>query len=103
MDLINKMFLTGVGLAFMTKEKIEEMSRELMEKGRLSEKEGRQLLEDLLKKSEKAKKDIEAQIEKIVKESLKKMNIATTDDLKALEKKIRTLEKKLEQSEESGQ
>ena len=54
-DLIKKTFLTGVGLAFMTKEKITEISKEIIEKGKLSEKEGRELVEELLKKSEKAK------------------------------------------------
>ena len=35
-DLIKKTILTGVGLAAMTKDKIEELSRELSEKGELS-------------------------------------------------------------------
>jgi polyhydroxyalkanoate synthesis regulator phasin len=58
-DIIKKTMLTGVGLAAMTKDKVEELAKELAEKGKLSEKEGRDLVDELLKKSEQARKDLE--------------------------------------------
>ena len=42
-DLIKKTMLTGVGLAAMTKDKVEELAKELSKKGKLSEKEGKDL------------------------------------------------------------
>jgi polyhydroxyalkanoate synthesis regulator phasin len=78
-DLIKKTMLTGVGLAAMTKDKVEELAKELSEKGKLSEKEGKDLVDDLLKKSEQSRKDLD---------------MVTKKDIARLEKKIKNIEKK---------
>ena len=94
-DLIKKAMFTGLGLAFMTKEKIEEFSKEIVEKGKLSEAEGKEFIDELQKKSEEAKEKFEAQIESVVKDTLKKMNIATRDDFLRLEKQLEALAKSI--------
>ena len=88
-DLIKKAMFTSLGLAYMTKEKLEELSNDLIEKGKLSEKEGKEFVEELKKKSEEAKKGAQEQIEKVVATTLKKMKVATQDDLRAVEEKLR--------------
>ncbi len=98
-DLIKRTMLTGVGLAAMTKDKIEELAKELTEKGKLTEKEGKELVDDLLKKSEKAKKDLEKDIEKVVKDTMKKMNIASGEELSNLTKRVKKLETALKEKE----
>lgn len=62
-DLIRKTILTGVGLSTMTRDKVKDLAKELTEKGEMSEKEGKELVDELLKKSEKAKKDLETKYE----------------------------------------
>ena len=94
-DLIKKTMLTGVGLASMTKDRIEELVEELTKKGELTVKEGKELLDDLLKKSEKAKKDLEIQIEKTVKDTMKRMNLADAEELSKVMKRVKKLEKAL--------
>ena len=94
-DLIKKTILTGVGLAAMTKDKVEELAKELSEKGKLSEKEGKDLLNELLKKSGEAKKDLEKSIEGVLSKTLEKLNIATKKDIDELTAKIRDLEEKV--------
>jgi len=101
-DLIKKTLLTGVGLAAMTKDKIEELAKELTEKGKLTEKEGKELVDDLLKKSEKAKKDLEKDIEKVVKNTMKKMNIASGEELSNLTKRVKKLETALKEKGSQG-
>ena len=93
-DFIKKAILTGVGLASMTKDKVEELAKELTEKGEITEKEGRELVDDLLKKSEQAKKDLETKIENAVEKVLGKMNIAGKEDIDRIEKRLSRLEKK---------
>ena len=101
-DLIKKTMLTGVGLAAMTKDKIEELAKELAEKEKLTEKEGKELVDDLLKKSEKAKKDLEKDIEKVVKNTMKKMNIASGEELSSLTKRVKKLETALKEKGSQG-
>lgn len=92
-DLIKKVLLTGVGMASLTKKKIEELGKEIADKGNLSEKEGKELLDELMKKSEESRKEVEAQVQKFVKDSLNKMNLATRDDLMKIEKQVEELSK----------
>jgi len=89
-DLIKKAMLTGVGLAAMTRDKVEELPRELIEKGEMTEKEG--LVDEFMKKSEQAKKDLETKVEGIVEKVLGKMNLAPKEDIRRLEEKIRHIE-----------
>jgi len=92
LDSIHKMFLAGVGLAAMTKDKIDEHIKELVEKGRLTEKEGREIAEDMLKKSKQAKEDLEKQVEKLVQQTLDTLNVASKEDIEKLTARIEKLE-----------
>jgi polyhydroxyalkanoate synthesis regulator phasin len=98
-DLIKKTLTTGLGLAFMTKEKIEELTKELVEKGKLSEKDARELIDELLKKSKGARKKVEGEIEKVVTDTFKRMNVVTRDDFFRLEKKLEQLTKAVKERE----
>ena len=98
-DFIKKTLTTGLGLAFMTKEKIEELSKELVEKGKLSEKDARELIDELSKKSKEARKKVEGEIEKVVADTLKRMNVVTRDDFFRLEKKLEQLTKAVKEKE----
>jgi len=86
------MFLAGVGLAAMTKDKIDEHVKELVEKGKLTEKEGREIADEMLKKSKRAKKDLEKQVEKQVQQALQTLQIASKEDVEKLEARIEKLE-----------
>lgn len=101
-DLIKKTLTTGLGLAFITKEKIEELSKEFVEKGKLSEKDARGLIDELSKKSKEARTKVEEEIEKIVTGTVKKMNLATRDDFRLLEKKLDQLTKAVKEKESKG-
>ena len=93
LDLIKKTLFTGVGLAAMTADKIEELARELVQKGELSEKDGRELVDDLLKRSEEARKEWEKRIKGLVQEIIEKANLATQEEVENLAARIERLEK----------
>jgi len=92
LDAIHKMFLAGVGFAAMTKDKIDEHVKELVERGKLTEKEGREIAEDMLKKSEQARKDLQERVEKLVQETLQKLHVASREDIEKLASRIEKLE-----------
>jgi polyhydroxyalkanoate synthesis regulator phasin len=100
LELIKKALMTGVGMAAMTKEKIEELANDIAKKSKLSEKEGKKLINDLLKRSQTAKKDLESFIEKTVKKVMKSLNIATREDTTKLAKRIKKLEDKIRPKQE---
>jgi polyhydroxyalkanoate synthesis regulator phasin len=92
-DLIKKTMLTGIGLALKTWDEVESLAKELVEKGRMSEKEGGKFLDELQKKYEESQNKLETRVEKSVKQFLKKMDVVTRDDLKALRREISELKK----------
>ncbi len=99
LDLIKKTLMIGAGLAVVSKEKIETLAKMLAEKGNISEKEGKKLVDDLLKRAETAKNDLNEKVAKMVKDTVLKMNIATKEDLASLEQQIKKLEKKIMEKE----
>ena len=83
-DILKKTLLTGVGLALKTWDEVEELAKDLVDKGKMSEKDGRKFLKDLQKRYEETQKKLEARVEKTVKKFLKSSNVVTVDELKAL-------------------
>lgn len=88
LDQIKKTMSAGVDLALKTKDEVEDLAKELIEKGKMSEKEGRKLFDDLLKRYDEAKKKLETMIETRVREVLSAVNLAHKDDLKSLKEEI---------------
>lgn len=101
-DLIRDIFYLGAGAAFMTKEKIEELRKELIEKGKITQEEGKQFVDDLVKKSENARTDMEKRIQDAVVAQMKKMNVATGEDIAELKKQISELREMIEKERKTG-
>ncbi len=93
-------FLTVVGLALKTWDEVEELAKELVEKGKMTEKDGSKFLKDLQSRYEETQKKLEARVEKTVKDFLKKADVVTGDELKAVKKEIRELKKMISSEKE---
>ena len=93
LDIVRKTLLLGIGLAAMTRDKIEEVAKKIAEEDKLSEEEGRKLAEDLLNQSDEARKNLKEQVEKFVDSTLDKLNSPSRKDLQNLEERVAKLEK----------
>jgi polyhydroxyalkanoate synthesis regulator phasin len=82
----------GLDIAFMNAEKLAQSAKDLAKENKLTKEEAKKLYDYLLQKSGEAKKTIEDDLQVAVKNALQKMNIATKDDLKKLEDRIKKLE-----------
>ena len=80
-ETLKNILYTGIGIAFLTKEKVEELKAELIEKGKMSQEEGRQFVDDLLRRSEKARDQLDLWINKRVEERIAQFDLATRDEL----------------------
>ncbi|MBU4261064.1 MAG: polyhydroxyalkanoate synthesis regulator [Proteobacteria bacterium] len=98
-DLIKKAFYTGLGAAELTREKVEDLARELADKGKVSDSEIKKFVDEMLDKSQERKDQLLQQVEKVTEDVLKKMNLASRDDLDALEKR---LAEKIQKSQEKS-
>ncbi len=93
MGVVKKTMMTGIGLALKTKDEVEDWARDLVTRGELSENEGEKFVDELLKRYDEAREDLEKRIEKVTKEIMKKARVASMDELDSLKKEIDELRK----------
>jgi len=95
-DLIKKTMFTGLGLAVMTKERAEEMAREIAEAAKLSTDKGQEFVDEVVGKSEKMRQELEETVQRVVNDNLKRTDLVTRDDIAQLRARLEELERKLE-------
>jgi len=92
-ELLKKTFFSSIGIAYLTKEKIEDIGKKLIKDINLSEEEGKKFIDELVKKSESAKGSMEKFIRDTMDNTLKKLDIPNRNDIKELQNRIAILEK----------
>ncbi|MBD3242222.1 MAG: hypothetical protein GF331_16640 [Chitinivibrionales bacterium] len=95
-DLISKAVYASVGLAYMTKEKVQEVGKKVVADAKVSEAEGKKFLEELQKKADEARASTMEMVNKQVSTVLKSMDIPTRKEIDALKKRIAKLEETLD-------
>ena len=98
LNIIKKSMLTGIGLALIAKDEVEDLVKELVNKGKMSENEGTKFLDDLQKRYDETQKKLEEKVQQAVKDFMKKADVVTGDELKGLKKEIRDLKKAISEA-----
>ncbi len=107
------LLLASIGAVVLTKEEIESLVNRLIEKGEITEKEGRKLVDELVSRTKDAHKEVVQKVEEPVNKTeewlnkaedvfaqrvqtvLNSMNIPSKADIEELTRKINTLSKKV--------
>jgi polyhydroxyalkanoate synthesis regulator phasin len=97
-EIIKKAMLVGLG----AQEKAREFVDELVKAGELSHNEGASMVKEWASKAEDRRKEMDHKIKDAVAAAFEKMNIATRDDVAALEKKVQDLSARLAKLEGSN-
>ena len=97
MDFLKKSMYVGLGLAAMTKERVESFAKEVANQTKMSEEEGRKLAEFLSDEASKAEGKLKDMVHRQVGEAADRL--ATKKQLADLEKKVAELEARLAKSE----
>lgn len=98
-ETLKKTLYAGVGLAFFTRDKLEEMGKRMAEEAKLSEEDAKKFIDEVLKKSEDAKDAFEKAVGSGVKATLERLDIPRRAELKALEERVRILESQMKTPE----
>ena len=91
-ELLKNVVYAGIGAAFLTRDKIEEIRGELVTKGKMTQDEGKQFVDELISKSESAKDQLELWLARQVEDRVKQLNLATADDVADLRRKVEELQ-----------
>jgi polyhydroxyalkanoate synthesis regulator phasin len=95
-ESVRKIGLIGAGLWAMTEEKIDELVKDLVDKGDISKEEGKKAVQDLLEESKKQTVDIEKKVSEKIQDAMSKKDIFTRKDLDELKLRIRDLEEEVQ-------
>jgi len=91
-EIIKNIVYTGIGAAFLTKEKIEALKDDLVQQGKMKEDEGREFVNDLVKKTAAIKDSLDLKITEIIEEKIKQFDIVTKDEFTGLQRQVKELQ-----------
>lgn len=93
--IIRKTLYTAVGIVASTTERLQNVIDDLVSKGKLSEEEGKKVVEDVVKNTENNRDAYEGRFRNIIDSVLSKLNLPQGDAYEKLEKRLKSLEVKL--------
>lgn len=94
-DMFKKFMYSGVGMVTSTVEKVQKTVNRLVEEGKISENEGRKVIDDLLEDMDTKKEEYEGKARGLMENLLAKFDFPTRKEVEALEQKIADLEAQL--------
>jgi len=94
-EILKKALLASVGVTYLTKDKIEEVGKKILQDAHVNETEGRKFVDELVKKSVEAKSSLEKTIADKIQAALHAMNLPTRSDVNELKNRIAELEAQL--------
>ncbi|MGB9731242.1 MULTISPECIES: phasin family protein [Calditerrivibrio] len=89
-EISRKLFLLGLGLASYTEEKAKDFLNELLTRGEKYNESDSKIAE-FLKSADRSAQEFEKKIEEMISEIVKKLNLATKQDIEELKKDIEAL------------
>jgi polyhydroxyalkanoate synthesis regulator phasin len=101
-DALERAAYTGLGLAALTKDKLDEAVETLKKERGLTDDEGRRLAEELKDGAETARRNLDDRVDAAVERAYRRLNLATRADIETLQARIEELEGQLKKKEDSG-
>lgn len=94
-DMLERVFMLGVGAASLTKDKVQELVDELVKRGQLSQDQGLKLMDEVAEKARKETAGVRESVSDAYQDALKAMGVAGRDQVDELERRIAVLEGKV--------
>lgn len=96
-ELIKKAMFTGIGVAALTKEKVEDVAKVFVEQGKMTEQEGKKLVDEILARSKESQEELTGRIEAVVQNSAAKLDIGKASEIEELKNEMKSLKEQIEE------
>jgi polyhydroxyalkanoate synthesis regulator phasin len=103
LEEIRKGLKTGLGAVVLSKEKIEEIGRKLVDEAKLNREDANKLMKELFSAGERQWNEMEQSLSEAVKKAVKKLDIGNKSEFQDIREKIDNLEKRISAIEESSE
>ena len=95
-EVVKRALFTGVGLASLTREKIEELGKDLSRHAELSEAEAAKFQVELEGRAADAQRELREQIDRRTQQVVQGLGLARADDFAALSARVAALSARVE-------
>ena len=95
LDEIKKGLLSGLGAVFLTKDKIERITRNMVDEAKISKEDAQNLKEDLYKTGEREWSELEDFFSGIIKKIMQGLDLCSQKEMDELKKRVDELEIRL--------
>lgn len=95
LELLEKAVMTTIGVAAITQKKAEELVAEMKDKYKLSEEEGKHLVEKIQAMARENRDKVKGMAEDEVRKAVERLGIVSREDYARLEKRVEELEARL--------
>lgn len=99
-ELIERTFLAGMGVAAITKDRIQDLVQELVNKGQINADEGREVVEGLVSRSREEARSVLKKADSSLHNAYRGLGIGSKQDLEQLNARIERLEHRVRLLEE---
>jgi polyhydroxyalkanoate synthesis regulator phasin len=94
-ELLHKAWMFGVGVLDFTKEKVEALVQEMVQRGEITQAESPEAVKQLLAKAQETQQALWEKVKELTRKAIDEINVAKASDLEALEKRVAALEEAL--------
>jgi len=95
LELIEKVVMTTIGVAAITQKKAEELVTEMKDRYKLSEDEGKQMVDRIQTMARENREKVREMAEAEVKKVVERLGLVSVDELERLKKRLQDLEERL--------
>jgi polyhydroxyalkanoate synthesis regulator phasin len=96
-ELLHKAWMFGLGVYDFSKERVEAVVQDMVQRGEISQQESPEAVKQLLAKAQDAQQALMDKVKELTQSAIDEINVAKVSDLEALEKRVAALEEALKE------
>jgi polyhydroxyalkanoate synthesis regulator phasin len=94
-DKLKRTLFATIGVAVLTKDKVEELGKHILQEASMSEEDGKKFVEEFVSRADEARDAMETFVKQRVDDVIKTLDAATRDELAELRQRVEKLEEAL--------
>ncbi len=100
-ELIKKSIFAGIGAFAVTEEKFQEVVGDFVEKGKITEQEGKTLIKDLQNAVQENREKVSAMIDERITSVMGQLHLATKEDIATINERLARIEQQLSEQRQA--
>jgi polyhydroxyalkanoate synthesis regulator phasin len=100
-EVSRRLLLAAIGAVSFAQDEVEDFIERLVVRGEMAEKEGKQLIKEVMEKRAEKRKAIEGEVNKRLHDVVERLNVPSKRDIEELSAKVAELTRKVEELNKS--